>query len=175
MITLTEAKYHLKVESDEHESDPLIESLIQTATVTLESLTRRSILSGEKTAVFDGFLPVIRLPWWPVQSITSVQYFSVDGVELNFADYDLDARSIPAKIMPSINESWPQTRDNRMSVRVTATVGYEAIPAPLKSAALLLISHLFENRESVVVGAPVASLPMGFEMLIAPYVIYRVA
>jgi uncharacterized phiE125 gp8 family phage protein len=175
VITLTEAKNHLKVEADEQESDGLIESLVQTATVTIENLTRRTIVSGEKTAVFDGFLPTIKLPWWPVQSIVSVQYFSVDGAELAFADYDMDARSIPAKIMPRIDESWPQTRDNRMSVKVTASVGYEVVPAPLKSAALLLISHLFENRESVVVGAPVASLPMGFEMLIASYVIYRVA
>lgn len=175
MITLLEAKAQLRVDADEHESDPIIEALIETAILTIENRTRRCILSAQKTAVFDGFPVTARLPWWPVQSVLAVSYTSPAGDEMALINYDFDNRAAPAKIFPVFGESWPETNESRMNVSVTAQVGYEVMPSPLKSAALLLIGHLFENRESVVVGVPAASLPLGFEMLIAPYVLYRVA
>lgn len=44
------------------------------------------------------------------------------------------------------------------------------IPAPIKSALKLMIGHLFEHREDVVVGASVTELPLNSKYLLEPYV-----
>lgn len=51
----------------------------------------------------------------------------------------------------------------------------EAYPEPIVinnsivCACLLMVGHLFENRQAVLVGATPATLPMGFESILAPY------
>ena len=54
------------------------------------------------------------------------------------------------------------------------TLGYgmaeSSIPAPIRSAALLMIGHLYQNREAVTgYGAALQETPMGVEALLAPY------
>lgn len=44
----------------------------------------------------------------------------------------------------------------------------------IKAACLLLIGHLYENRESVTAGTMV-ELPMSVQYLIAPYVFYHLS
>lgn len=46
-------------------------------------------------------------------------------------------------------------------------------PADLHAAMLLLVGHLFENREQTVKGTIVAALPMGVESLLSPYRLLR--
>lgn len=61
----------------------------------------------------------------------------------------------------------------------TPTLSYKSyglIPNAINSAMKLIIGHLFEHREDVVVGASVADLPMNSTYLLEPYVnkyIYR--
>lgn len=43
------------------------------------------------------------------------------------------------------------------------------IPDDVKSAILLLMGHLFENREAINVGNIVTKLPLGYEDLLWPY------
>jgi len=59
-------------------------------------------------------------------------------------------------------------------VTVEAVVGYgnyPDVPAPLVHAALMLLGHLYENREATFVGnsAQAISLPLGLFDLIEPY------
>ena len=44
----------------------------------------------------------------------------------------------------------------------------------IQLAALLIIGHWYANRESVVVGASGASLPLAFDALLQPYVRYGI-
>lgn len=44
----------------------------------------------------------------------------------------------------------------------------------VRLAALLIIGHWYANRESVVVGASGAQLPLGFDALLQPYVRYGI-
>jgi uncharacterized phiE125 gp8 family phage protein len=48
--------------------------------------------------------------------------------------------------------------------------GLTDCPSPIKSAIKLIMAHLYEHREDVVVGASVAELPQASEYLLAPYV-----
>ena len=45
-------------------------------------------------------------------------------------------------------------------------VTYEAAPADLREAILLLAAHFYENREAVLVGVGAEELPFGYEHLI---------
>ncbi|WP_027556238.1 head-tail connector protein [Bradyrhizobium sp. Cp5.3] len=45
----------------------------------------------------------------------------------------------------------------------------DTTPAPVNEAVLQLTAHLYENRESSLIGATAQSLPFGFLDLLAPY------
>jgi len=55
-------------------------------------------------------------------------------------------------------------------VTITGTAGFAddpgGVPEIAKRAMLMVVGHLYENRESVVVGASVAEVPQGAEYLI---------
>lgn len=53
--------------------------------------------------------------------------------------------------------------------------GKSTVPAPIRHAILLMVSHLFNNRDAVTTtAAQPATLPMGVEALLAPYRMWRV-
>ncbi|AYO83661.1 head-tail connector protein [Methylobacterium brachiatum] len=55
--------------------------------------------------------------------------------------------------------------------------GYEAgkVPAPVRHAVLLMVSHLFNNRDAVsTTAAQPAQLPLGVEALLSPYRVWSV-
>ncbi|ODN68847.1 head-tail connector protein [Methylobrevis pamukkalensis] len=43
------------------------------------------------------------------------------------------------------------------------------IPGGLYTAALMLIGHLYENREASIVGVSIGAVPFGFDDLVRPY------
>ena len=47
------------------------------------------------------------------------------------------------------------------------------VPGPLVQALLLLVGHLYENREAVVVGANAIKLPMAVDWLVMPFRLAR--
>lgn len=174
MITLSEAKAHVRLEADYIEEDSLLQALIDTAILTTEHRTRRALKSREETLVLDEWVNPIQLPWWPVQAVTEITYTNPAGAEEALTGHSLDFRQIPARITPYPNLQWPEAKDEPMAIRVKVQVGYADLPADLKSAALLLVGHFYENREAVVVGTAAPQVPMAYEALIQPYRIIRV-
>lgn len=59
-------------------------------------------------------------------------------------------------------------RDDAVIAAARITEGI-VVNAAILSAIRLTLGHLFTNREAVVVGAPVAELPLGATMLLRPY------
>ncbi len=47
------------------------------------------------------------------------------------------------------------------------------VPTPIRQAMLLMVGHLYENREASTVGPAITELPMGVEALLAPYRVLR--
>jgi uncharacterized phiE125 gp8 family phage protein len=174
VITLAEAKAHVRVEAGYADEDDLIQALINTAILTTEHRTRRSLRSREEVLVLDSWATPIHLPWWPVQAVTEIAYTAPDGTEQTLPGYSLDFRQIPANVTSYPSSSWPEAKDKPMAITVKAQVGYVEIPADLKSAALLLIGHLYDNREAVVIGTIPSEVPLAYESLIQPYRIMRI-
>lgn len=175
-VTLAEAKAQLrKTTADE---DALISSLIVAARNFAEAYTGRAFITQTWDYVLDAFpCGLFELPKGPLQSVSSVKYLDSAGVEqtLAAAGYKVDALTDPGRIAPAYGQSWPTTRSEPNAVTVRFVAGYgdaSAVPQAIKEALLLLISHLFENREAVAEGN-FSALPLGFEPMLAFYRVIR--
>lgn len=175
MITLDEAKTHLRVGDLTSEQDAELMRLIDAAVLDIEYRTSSAIRSREERLVLDNFPSVIVLPWWPVQSVVTI-YYTIDNVlmELPHDEYRLDTRQYPATITPAPLYAWPGMASYPEAVEITAQVGYATMPSNLKAAALLLVGHLWENREATTTAPGLTILPLSVGFLIQPYCIEKV-
>lgn len=179
LLTLDEARAHLRV--DYGEDDATIEALIGVVTERLDGysgVVGRALVTQTWRQDWSGFprsrwLP---LPLSPVQSVTvewldeseALQtldpslYYLVNLADGPFVELDEDA-------------VWPDEADRPDAVQVTAICGYgdaaADVPRPIRQAALLMLSELYEHREGVAVGASAAAIPMTLtvERLLMPY------
>lgn len=123
----------------------------------------------------------LRLPMPRLVSVTSITFFDYTGNPqmLDPATYSVDTASQPARIVPSSNLTWPTT-DYYVpgSVKVTYIAGsygdgvtINTCPSSIKSAMLLLIGHLYTNREAVS-DKNLTAVPIAVEALLGPYKFY---
>ena len=176
-ITLTEAKAHLRV--DHADEDDLIDILRKGAREVAESHLNRSLITQSRVIKMDGF-PVweLSLTHGPIQSLTSIYYD--DDADVNtllasstyWTDFDSNIARVRNKT------SWPSTYDKPNSVQITYVAGYGAsganVPSPIRQACLMILGHLYENRQQVIVsGSPTGALeiPFGASVLLNPYVL----
>ncbi len=119
----------------------------------------------------------IRLPGGPVNAIDRILYADAAGVDQVMTDAQFDTYQEPARVLPPIGTSWPSTQIRMAAVKVRYWAGYTLpddspsltpLPKPLKQAMLLVLGHLYENRENSV-DVALESIPMGAEALARPY------
>lgn len=174
-ISLAEARAHMRVSHSEE--DQLIAGLISSARITVETITRRSLITQKFKLYSDGFPPqnVLKLPHTPVTDVESVKYWNTDGILTEFfsSNYWLDTVSAPARIVLRDGISYPDTQLERPNtVEITYFAGYgdtrDAIPAPIRHAVKLLVAHLYENPDIVSAGQ-LSEIPMSCDYLLAPY------
>lgn len=175
-VTLQEAKDHLNYTGSL--DDSIIDFIIKTARETVENLTGRALITRTLELTTGCFSDVMELSKPTLQSVTSVAYIDTDGATQTLATsiYDVDAKSTPGAVRLGYDQSWPSIRSVYNAVTITYKAGYgdnaQDVPGPLKSAMLLIIGHLYENREAT---APISinEVPMSVKFLIAPYRIYN--
>lgn len=184
-VSLAEARAHLRMfDADDTSEDDVISALISAAIGNLDGpagTLGRAIGPQTLELTLDRF-PVDRggcrqgiiLPLPPGVSVTSVTYTKPDGTSGTVAGLrTLSAGSLsPAMVLPAVGSSWPQTINEPGSVVVLYEAGFEVVPAAIKHAVLLLVSHLFEHREAALdTGAKfgLLELPFGVRALVEPY------
>lgn len=186
-VSLAEAKAQLRIngfDEDEaisdHPDDALIEAMISAAREHAELFTGL-VLARRNVICLASSFPECRKPininTGPVLSVDDVSYY-LDGelVPMSMSELHIETLAIPATISLPSSASWP-TADNRAgAVRIQLDAGYVAepasdvenerlIPPSIKQAILLLMSHMYENREAVT-DKPFALLPLGVESLL---------
>ena len=175
-ISTSVAKLHLRV--DASTDDALIDTLCAAARRVVETITRRKCITQTWDLKLDAFPDgAIWLSCQPVTSVTSITYTDTNGDSqtLSSALYTTDLppgeESPYARIVPAYQQVWPQTRDVVNAVTVRFVCGFAtaaAVPAAMMAAMKLLISHWYENRESVVVGTINSELEQGLNTLLWP-------
>lgn len=136
---------------------------------------------GDNFAGGFGLSRAVRLPLSPVRSISSVTYW--DGAN-NSQTFGANAYTLLTDGRGSFlylgnGFSWPGVYARPDSLSITFVAGYGDnpidVPAPIRHAILLMVGHLYENRQSVVVDASrvqAIELPQGAQALVAPYRIF---
>lgn len=189
-VTLEEAKEHCNIT---HTSDDaLISALIQTATDHTETYLNRTLMEKSVTAYCDIFpghdhFP-IALPYPPLITVTSIKYYDTDDVQQTWSstEYVVNTNNPDyGMIYPAQGYSWPTMRnDERDSVEIIYTAGYadtggndpaDKIPVTIKHAIMLLISHLYENREATTIGHnfKIDIAPLAYEALLSHHRLFR--
>jgi len=159
IVTLGEAKSHLRVDSTD--DDFVITSMIKAACKYCEGFQRRTYITQTRYLWLDAFPSGdhIVMPYPPLQSITSILYYDTDDTEATFAatNYYVDAVNDPGRVYLNYGYSWPTTALRpRNGIKITYVAGYgtltSSLPDMVRQAALMLIGHWYENRETVLVG-----------------------
>jgi len=137
---------------------PDIDGWINSAREQAELHTGRQLITATFKMRLDYFpCGHIVLPKPPCQSVTSIEYYDPDGALQTWAaaNYVVDApsgeKAQNARIFLATNASYPSTQSRPAAVIITFPAGYgladTSVPDSIKSAMLLRISALNENRE----------------------------
>lgn len=187
-ISLAEARLHLRLDTSgspaSHPDDALVTALITASRQHVEAVTGRALITQTWEQQHADF-PVtdrIGLAVGPTLSVTSVRYHDIAGTlqTLDSTVYrvllPVGDHALPATVELVDGKQWPAvaTRSDAMQIRFVAGYGASgsAVPAPLRSAMLLLVGHWYEHREAVNVGNITSELPLAVRALLAPYYVY---
>jgi uncharacterized phiE125 gp8 family phage protein len=171
-ISLEDAKQFLRI--DGTDDDDLVYSMIKVARQMCENKTWLVINPSVIRMNFDKeeVTEYMRINKLPVREIDGVFYKDANGVQqtLLASKYEVDLYSNPVRIrileMPNIGDYM-----NAFSVEYKA--GYSSganVPKPIIQAMKMIMGHLNENRQDVVVGSSITKMPNGSEYLLEPYI-----
>jgi uncharacterized phiE125 gp8 family phage protein len=181
LISTDDAKVHLRVDHDEE--DAYIAGLVQAATDHLDAehgILGRALITQRWQLTMQAFpAGALYLPVGRVQQVTSVAYYDTDNAEQALAtdQYRLIINDESAIMELVAGVSWPSTYARSDAVKVQYDTGYGDTPADvpqaIRSAALLLVGHWYENRDAVIVGTISSELPLAVQTLLSNYRVTR--
>lgn len=172
-LTLEETKNHLRFELGETIEDDLLEAMIATVREYTEDYTGRALIKSHRAAYFNNWSTsaCFRLPYPPLIAVTSSTAITgSSGAAIAYKDstrgwnsfsstsWIADTISTPlGRVCLEYDESWPSgTLHNVNPVKIHFTCGYSTsstgIPKAIKTAMKVMVSDLYENRESFIVG-----------------------
>ena len=182
-VTLQEAKDQLRI-VDTAEDTKLALFITAAVAYTQEYLSR-VLIEQTWEMILDAFPygGVIEVDLPPLISVVSIKYMDENDTEQTWdaTKYTVDVdQPYNGLIYPAINESYPSTRNYPKAVTIQFVAGYENggasppvladnVPPVIHQAILLLIGHMWENRESTTLAVDVKTIPMGYDALLAMY------
>lgn len=177
-VTLAEVKAWARI--DTSEDDALLTGLIADARQHFDGKDAwfgRALMTQTWDLFMDCFpyeadtpyddAPGICVPLPPLQAVTSINYIDSAGTPtlLAGAEYLVDSKSEPGRIVPAFGKVWPATRTTINAVTVRFVAGYgaaSAVPQPILEWIKQATAYLYEHRE-----AP--QLPQAFFWSMARY------
>lgn len=173
-LTLSEAKESLFIGDSETAYDTYITNLITASREYVEGqiwrplITQTWALNLDKDEVNSLIKNINKAP---LQSVTSVQYYDTNNAlqTLATSKYEVDIYSNPGRFRLL---EVPQVYDRFNTMQITFVCGYgsaSAVPKRIKQAMLMIIGHLFANRQDVVTGTQIHQVPDNSSRLLEPY------
>lgn len=146
IITTARAKEHLRI--DYSEDDTMVNTLIIVAQELVEKYCNCKFGVQTWAAYWDYAHPVVHIPKLGTKSAVTFQKLNDISVYETVAtsDYQLDVESNPMRVhMLSYDASTIQL--NRYKLSFTTTIEEASIPTYVEQAMLMIIAHLYENRQ----------------------------
>ena len=131
-------------------------------------------IEGRQGVVPQLDLELPRPPMVQTGTATSVTITYTPGVSgttatLSTATYRVDRQSTPGVCRPLYGQTWPTHLVDQNSITVTWWAGYSAdgtsVPATVKSAILMIVSHLWSNRDAAQEAA-LSEVPFGVKAML---------
>lgn len=196
-VTRTEAKAALDIGYTD--KDTLIDGLIAAATSYLDGwsgILGRALCEQTWRQDYDGYGcyesgrrvehrysygAKLRLPLFPVISVTSVKYLDTSAVEqtISSSNYSLKNDDEGAYIQFISTFAFPNLYIEPASLYATYKAGYadagtspnltSTVPDAIRQAMFLLIRHWFDNPNAVIVGQTIEEVPFAVRALLDPY------
>lgn len=176
-ITLSEAKAHMRI--DHSAEDDVITEMITAARQALEDTSDLALITQTWREMLDAWPQshhgrVVDLSKRPAQSITTVKVTSMDGTQATLPDtaYELISAGGLSRLVKTPTAIWPGPGRIAGGIQIDYVAGYgdaaANVPRALRQALLMVIAHVYENRELLARhgGAP---LPRGVDALLTPY------
>jgi len=159
-ISLDEAKRHVRIDIDETDHDDYLHDLIVVAREQVEMITWRKLVTQTWYAYLDRWPggKYIELPFGKLQSVTAIKYTDVDGDESTWssAEYIVGTDYLKGRVTLADGYTWPnETLYPSNPIEIEFLCGYGlavSVPPQIKHAMKMIISELFENRETSIVG-----------------------
>lgn len=185
-ISLEEARLHLRLDAQgsppAHPDDSLIMDQLAAAREYAENFLGRTLSVYTYELVGDGFVAAgIELPMPPIVGIQSVKYLDATGTEqtLPSSDYQVQVdENFSVFLLPAEGKLWPATQIGVTdAVRIRYEAGYDdassspagiQLPRSIRAAILLMLGHLYWNREATTQGG-LSEIPLGVAALLTPY------
>ena len=169
LVTLAEAREQLRVDTTGSPAtaadDAIIQTLIEAITQEIDAGTGwlgRALAPQTWTLTLSQFPSVIRLPYPPLISVTSLTYTDLSGNSQTLTE-GTDFRVItetgiaagPACLVPVYLGTWPAARSDFDTVRVVFQCGYGAgspvaadIPEIIKRYVLAALTVAYDTRDA---------------------------
>ena len=184
-VSTAEVKSHLRLTTTAAEAaaytteDDLLDRLITVSRTQAEQETGRRFITQTLTMYLNEWPDerYIKIPYPPLQSaVVTYRLTDDDDYDETLSTADTDIVSEPGRIILQPNESWPSgTLYTDKPIKIVFICGYGlavAVPENIKSAILLKLSDLYENRGEVVIGVSVGRITDAVDSLLRQYQIH---
>jgi len=171
-IDIADAKAHLRVEHSD--DDVLIDNLIKTAIafVDVKGALGKAMISQTWREWYAPNPTQIVVSLGPVQSVSAIKYYDANNTLQTdtLSNYLVLGTSTRTTVKPKSGYNWPTSFVRDDAIAIEYVIGYGSsqtdVPATIKQALLMLVSHYYENRENELIGTISKTMPFGFEDLI---------
>jgi uncharacterized phiE125 gp8 family phage protein len=157
-VSVQRAKHNSNIPDGEKAFDSFLADCIQSARDYIERQLGCCICEAAYTLTLSEF-PIygIDVPVWPVQSVESIAYKDTANANQTITLGDIVQPVNDDRYTIYLNDwtAFPTAKTTPNAITVSFTAGWPtqaAIPPAISRAMLMLVSHWFENRESVLVG-----------------------
>lgn len=173
-VSIDEVKAHLRL--DGNSEDALIASLLLTSRLHIETALGLALMTQQWQLVRDVWpeAATVKIGIAPVQTINEIRVLDKDGVStvVPSSSYTLEATGRPARIVPK-DQAWPMPGRKAGGIQIDFAAGFgsaaDAVPSPIRQALLLLVTHWYEHRDPIEIGAPATAVPQAVNHLLHPY------
>lgn len=156
-VTLAQAKAWLRVTRDDENA--IIAALITAARRICEAKVNKSFVPRTVTAILRNDLGNIKLPYGPVNTVTSVS--DSEDVALSSSDYNVSGIGDKRLGYPM----WEY-------VKVVYTAGYSALPENFKTAIKMQLAWMYTHRGDEEIN--ISQLSNDAKAILSPYMINKV-